>query len=105
MTKLTVHKGRTEVVLVSLGFDASDSTFESEIRTGKSRTSELIAAWDIAFITDGTDGELSLTLDDTVTNTITHSSGFMDLKRITGGEPVSVFENPLHVVFKEVVTV
>lgn len=104
MNQLVIFKGRTMVVPVSLGYDASQDTFTSEIRTGKSRSSELIATWDVAFATDGTDGELILTLDDSVTAEITRSTGYMDIKRVTGGEPLPVFDDTLEVLFKNTVT-
>lgn len=102
---ITVHKGRTVIVPVSLGRDVSGDTFVSEIRVDKHSTSSLIATWDISFETDGTDGELILKLDDGVTSLITKSSGYMDLKQVTGGEPIPVFNEPLEVLFRDSVTV
>lgn len=104
MKQVIVHRGRTVVVPVSLGFDVSADTFTSEIREEKDRESDLIATWDISFLTDGTDGEIVLTLDDAVTAPITKGTGWMDIKRVTGGEPVSVFDEPLEVLFKDTVT-
>ncbi len=101
---LIVHKGRTNVIPVSLNMDVAGDTISSEIRAKPSAGSELIATWDVSFETDGSDGEIILTLDDTVTADITHSRGYMDLKRVTAGEPVPVFDKPLHVEFKDVVT-
>lgn len=104
MNQLTVYTDRTAIVPVSLGMDVSGDTITSQIRVGKDFRSDLIAEWDVAFLTDGTDGELILTLDDSVTATITNDLGYMDLKRITGGEPVPVFDKPLEVLFKNSVT-
>jgi hypothetical protein len=104
MQALNVHKGRTEVVPVSLGYDVSGDTITSEIRVGQSSSSDLIATWVVSFATDGTDGELILTLDDSVTSAIEESQGFMDIKRVTGGEPVNVFDEPLTVLFVGTVT-
>lgn len=104
MSALNVFKRRTNVVQVDLGMDVSADTFESEIREGKDNTTTLIATWTIAFLTDGTDGKLVLTLDDSVTSTITQKTGYMDLKRISVGEPLPVFNAPVKVLFKEVVT-
>ncbi len=81
MKQIIVHKGRTVVVPVSLGFDVSQDIITSEIRVGKSQTSDLIATWDVSFVTDGTDGELVLTLDNSVTEVITQTTGYMDLKQ------------------------
>ena len=65
---------------------------------------DLIATWDVAFVTDGTDGEISLTLDDLITGAIFYDKGYMDLKRMTGGEPIPVFDRPLEVLFRGTVT-
>lgn len=105
MKQIKIYKGRTIRLPVSLGYDVSNDTFASEIRVDKNRESELIATWDVSFETDGTDGEMILTLDDSVTSEITKSVGYMDIKRITGGEPVKVFDDALEVIFEDTVTV
>jgi streptogramin lyase len=56
------------------------------------------------FVTDGEDGELVLTLDNTITEQITANAGYMDLKRMVSGEPVPVFDKPLEVTFRGTVT-
>lgn len=104
MQQIIVHKGRTTIVPVSLGFDVSNDTITSEIREGRNSDSTLIATWIVAFETDGTDGEIVLTLENEVSAEITKATGYMDLKRVTGGEPVSIFDEPLEVLFKDVVT-
>lgn len=101
---LIVYKNRTNIVPVSLGFDVSLDTLTSEIKTQSDSDSTLIATWSISYVTDGVDGEIILTLDDSVTSLIDYTRGYMDIKRVTGGEPVSVFEKPLYVDFCEVVT-
>lgn len=98
---IIVYKGRTNLITISLGIDVSLDTITSEIRT---QSGTLIATWGVAFDFDGTDGELVLTLDNAITAGIVYSSGLMDLKRISGGEPISVFENPVEVEFRNVVT-
>ncbi len=105
MKQIKAIRGRTVVVSVSLGFDVSQDIITSEIRVGKSQTSELIATWDVSFVTNGTDGELVLTLDNSVTEVITQTTGYMDIKRVTGGEPLSIFDEPLEVLFTDSVTV
>lgn len=105
MEQIKVDKGRTTIIQVNLGFDVSADAFSSEIRAEKDRESDLIAAWDVEFLSDGTDGKLVLTLVKAVTDEISRSRGFMDLKRVTGGEPISVFESPLEVLFQETITV
>lgn len=104
MKQIVVHKGRTVVITVSLGIDVSQDTITSQIRASKGADSDLIAEWSVAFATDGTDGELILTLDNSVTSTIEKTIGYMDLKRVSGGEPISVFDEPLEVLLKNVVT-
>lgn len=104
MNQIIVHRGRTVIIPVSLGIDISGDTFTSEIRTDKDPEATLIATWTVGFATDGKDGELVLTLDDSVTSQIEHSTGYMDIKRVTAGEPVNVFDEPLEVLIKDTVT-
>lgn len=99
--KIVIHKGRVKILPVSLGIDVSGDTLTSEIRTS---SGELIAEWEVEFDSDGTDGELILTLDDSVTGAVVYSRGLMDMKRVSGGEPFSVFDDSIEVEFKEVVT-
>lgn len=99
-----VHKNRTNKLQVFMGFDVSADTFASEIRTEPDVGSTLICAWTVGFLTTGTDGKLLLTLDDSVTEDITYNSGYMDLKRTSGGEPYAVFDSPLEVIFRGAVT-
>lgn len=106
MTKpVIVHKGRTNILSVGLGYDISADEFASEIREEKDQEADLIATWVITFLTDGTDGELIFTLDDEDTDSDTKSVGWMDLKRITAGEPINVWDEPLEVLFKDTITV
>lgn len=104
MKQLTVYKGRTNTIRISLGYDVSTDTITSEIRVEKDFGSTLIATWSVSFKTDGVDGELILTLDNSVTALIDKTTGYMDLKRVTGGEPVPVWDDPVEVLFKETVT-
>lgn len=101
---VVVYKNRTNVIPVNLGFDVSDDTISSEIREGKTSEDLLIATWDVSFKTDGVDGKLLIILDDSVTASITQAFGYMDMKRLSGGEPLPVFSSPLKVVFKDTVT-
>ena len=52
----------------------------------------------------GEDGELILTLDDSATDDIILTNALMDIKRMSGGEALKVFDEPYPVVFKGVVT-
>lgn len=101
---VVIHKGRSNTIPVALGIDVSADTITSEIRSEPDQSSPLLATFVVSFVTDGTDGELSLYLDDTFSAQIAVGRGFMDIKRVTGGEPVPVFEEPLEVIFKGSVT-
>ena len=102
--KVIVHKGRTNTITISLGINVSADTITSEIRSEPHSDSPLIATWIVSFATNGADGELILRLDDNETSQIKANSGYMDLKRITGSEPVPVFDRPLEVSFRGTVT-
>lgn len=104
---VVVHKGRTNVVIVKLGINVQADVFSSEIRSEPTQDATLLATWAVQFVTNGSDGQLKLTLDDLVTSQIKASNGFMDLKRQVGGaagEPVPVFDRPLEVEFRGTVT-
>lgn len=101
---IKVHKNRTNIVILDLGMDVSADTITSEIRAEEDHTSALIVAWIVAFVTDGTDGLLTLTIDDVISADITVDSGYMDVKRVSGGEPLVVFDRPLEVSFQGSVT-
>lgn len=105
MRKLIVYKDRTNVVQLNLGFDVSADIITSQIREQTNKDSTLIATWTVAFAGDGTDGQLILTLDNSLVAAITRRSGFMDIKRLSGGEPLPVFDSPLEVEFLGSVTV
>ena len=101
---IVVHKGRTNIVTLSLGIDTSGDTITSEIRSQPEQDAPLLATWVVTPVTDGSDGRYTLTLDNTVTSQITVKSGFMDVKRVSGGEPLPVFDRPLEVEFRGTVT-
>lgn len=98
---LVVYKNRTNIVNASLGYDVSGDTITSEIRT---ESDVLIATWTVTFDGDGTDGELVLTLDNSITSAIEYSRGLMDMKRVSAGEPFAVFDKAIEVEFRETVT-
>lgn len=103
--KVIVHKGRTNILRIDMGIDVAADVFTSEIRSLPDQESPLLATWVVSFETDGHDGMLVLVLDNLVTGQIHANSGFMDLKRVTGSEPVPVFDRPLEVSFRGTVTV
>lgn len=99
---IEVHRGCTEVIELNLGHPLGDDTYTSQIRVGQNPTSELIATWTVE-VRNANNGILSLKLDDSVTAAIEQSYGWMDVKRVSNGEPL--FEcDPIPVVFKNVVT-
>lgn len=100
--KIKIHKNRTNTIDVDLGIDITGDTLTSEIRTGSNSDSLLIATFTVT-VTNATLGLLTLTLDNSVTD-ITVDSGFMDIKRLSAGEPLAVFDKPLEVEFQETVT-
>lgn len=101
---LVVHKHRTNIVRINLGYDISDDVITSEIRSEPSVESPLLATWGVEFETDGTDGKLVLTLSDLVTGQIDVNLGYMDLKRVSGSAVYPVFDRPLEVSFRGTVT-
>ena len=102
--ELIIHRNRTNVVPLGLGFDVSGDTITSQIRLNPGDTGDPLCEWTVTFATDGTNGELILTLTSEDLNEVTANYGYMDLKRVSGGEPLSVFLEPLKVAFKGVVT-
>lgn len=100
-----VYKRRTNVVLLNLGINISSDVITSEIRAEDNSESELLATWLVSFVTDGTDGKCILTIDDSALTAVgERTTGFMDAKRFSGGEPLPVFDAPLQVVFRESIT-
>jgi hypothetical protein len=102
--ELVIHRNRTNIVPLGLGMDVSGDTITSQIRVEPGADGDPLAEWDVTFATDGTDGEIILTLTSTQLAGITVNYGYMDLKRVSGGEPLSVFLEPLQVHFQGVVT-
>lgn len=103
MADVEIYKNRTNVVRLDLGIDVSGDTITSEIRAKVGVDSPLLGTWVVSFLTDGTDGKLILTIDDSQLTDISAKNGYMDVKRLSAGEPLQIFD-PIKVVFKEVVT-
>lgn len=99
--KLEVYTKRTNIVQVSAGMDVSGDTITSEIRA---LDGTFIAAWQIDFDNDGSDGELIFTLDDSVLSTVAYQTGLMDIKRVSNGEPYPMHDGKIEVEFQESVT-
>ena len=102
-SKVIVHKGRTNTLRVNLGMNVTGNVLTSEIRAEPDVDSTLLATW-VVSVTDATNGILTLTLDDVITAQIKATSGYMDIKRIVGSEPIAVFDRPLEVSFRGTVT-
>lgn len=103
-SQVVVHRGRTVVISVGLGYDVSGDIITSQIREAVDVSSPLIAEWDVEFLGDGTDGELVLTLTDVATAAITRTNGYMDFKRVSGSGSINVIDDAIPVVIKGVVT-
>lgn len=101
---IKIDVGRTNIVQMALGFDVSGDTFVCQIREEPNVLSTLIAAMTVTFKTDGVDGELVLKLDNSVSAGIARRTGYLDVKRTSGGEPLSVLDDPIQVIFEGVVT-
>ena len=104
MSEINVYKNRTNTIQFDLQQDVSLDTFISEIREKANVESALIATWNVAFVTDGTDGLLVLTIDDSSLTNVIQKSGYMDLIRVTGGEPIPAIAEPIKVSLKDTVT-
>lgn len=104
MKRVFVYRGRTNKLQISLGFDVSADVITSEIRDQPNSNSDLLATWNVTFITDGTDGEILLTLPQGALTNVTKTMGYMDLKRTSGGEFLTVFDEPFEVVIRDSIT-
>ena len=99
---ITIYRGRTNVIDVALGVDYSGDTFVSEVRERQGADSPII----LTFTIDDSDianGNLVLTADDSITD-VPDASGWMDVLRISGGEPLTLFAHPLEVKFRNMPT-
>lgn len=103
-SKVIVHKGRTNVITVDLGIDVTADTITSEIRSEPNQESPLLATWEVTKTSGGSDGHLTLKMDDVITAQIKAASGYMDIKRLSAGEPIPVFDQPIEVEFRGTVT-
>lgn len=101
--KLIVHKNYTNEIKVDLGIDITGDTITSQIRAEADHTSDLITTWTVT-VDDAPTGMLTLTLDDSLTGAITVDSGYMDIRRVSGGEPLPVLDRPIEVSFQGTVT-
>lgn len=100
--KIVVDKNRTNKYTVDLGMDITGDTITAEIKTGPDQDSALIATFTVV-VDDAATGQLTISLDNSVTD-ISVDSGYMDFKRMSGGEPLSVIDKPIEVRFQGTVT-
>lgn len=104
MSEIVLFKNRTNRFKVNLGIDVSGDTFTCQVREKAIVSAPLIAtATSVLPVTTGVDGMLYVLFDDNTLNAVTAKSGYLDLKRMSGGEPLPVFA-PVKVKFQEVVT-
>jgi hypothetical protein len=99
---ITVQKGRYSIKELHLHIDVTGDTFASQIRARPDVNSELIAEWTVSVL-DAATGVVRLELDETETS-VNVDEGFMDVKRVTGGRPVSCYDEILSVKFEGVTT-
>lgn len=92
---LIVAKTKTVIVPISLGFNVVGWVFTADLRATVVATSALIATWIVTFDTDGKDGELIATLQDTITSGLTVGTAYMRLKRIIPSPTLEIFGEPV----------
>lgn len=99
---MVVHKGRVNTKTLKLNMDTTGETIKSEIRERPDIASPLIATWTVTEVDEAT-GEYNLFLDDS-DSLITQATGFMDVIRISGGQPIPCFNRVLAIEFEGSVT-
>ena len=102
--KLTLYKGRDNVLSVGFGFDLSLDELTCELRTAPNRSATLLGAWDIDPVTDGSDGEYIFTYTKAKSDLITVTKAYMDIKRTSGGLELPAVADFIIVEIEEVVT-
>lgn len=104
-TELVVYKFRDNIYTCDMGMDVSTETLTSQIRTEPDVNSTLLATFTVEMgDAGGVDGEIILTLLAEDLDEINVREGYMDIKRVVGGRPLPVFDKPLKVDFRGVVT-
>lgn len=102
MSQLVYRKGRYNAVPVNLGIDITGQTIVSQIRERPDESSPVILTW-TPTVTNAATGEFTLSHNDSA-GVITHSEGWMDIKRVTGAGDIACFDGPLAVEFRGAVT-
>ena len=101
---IQVWLGRTNEVEIDFGEDVSTSSVSSQIREEPNSQSPLIAQWTSSFKTNGADGVVVLKLQPTDLSSVTEERGYMDIKRVVGGESVVDLDNHIKVIFIKPIT-
>lgn len=104
LDRITVHKHRATVISFGFGIDLSQDTLTSQIRDSKNSTGNDLGFWDIQPLTDGTDGRYVFTFSPEKATLVTVDKGYMDVKRVSGGQPLTLMNRILTVEFKDVIT-
>lgn len=99
---LVLHKNRVNIITVNVGMDITGDTLTSQIREFESPDSELLVDWDLV-VDDAANGLITLTAD-LVSNPVTKTRGFMDIKRVSGSAALPMFNGTLVVEFRGTVT-
>jgi hypothetical protein len=103
MSQIEVIKRQHNVLYLNFGRDVSQDTFVATIRSEKDRNSKPLATWDVSFAFYGADVELVLTLYNSSTIGINEKNGYLFCEQLVNGESKLVFDEPIEVLFKEVV--
>lgn len=101
---ITVVKNRSITFEFTLGHQIGTDVYTSEIRVGQSVNTPLIATWNVSVKPGGLNRTLIFSMDNSVTAPIVQSHGWMDLKRVSGGEPLPVLDYAIPVLFKDAIT-
>lgn len=105
MQKVEVERGKTVVVGISIGFNVSLFEFLCEMRESEDPASAIITTWDMSFETDGKDGELLASLDDSITSVLVLGAAWLHLYRVSGSTHLPVFGEPVEVIILDPVLV
>lgn len=84
---LTIYRGDTVVFEFTIdNFNLQGGTGLAQIRAGESRSAPLIATWTVDLVNNGSDTDVTLTLDST-DNQDYQGEFYWDLQITFGGEP------------------
>lgn len=104
MSDIRVYKDRANILDIDMGIDVSADTITSQIRSKPDVSGALIATWVVTKPNGGSDGLIRLTISAAVASNIEATGGYMDVKRVSAGEPYPGWDRPLEVEIIGVVT-